>query len=149
MWILSVLPEIFLHTIFWVGAIGTALGFVLHIIPGLGAYKLPVQVGGILLLALGCYLEGGLANDKIWQLRAKELELKNSKIETEIAKQDVKIVEKVVTQTKIIKERGQDVVKYVDREVVKYDTKFIKGGICELPPEFYEAYNKSLEIPTK
>lgn len=101
------------------------------------------------MLTLGSYLEGALSNDKIWQLNALQLENKNAKIETTIAKEDIKIVEKVVNKTKIIKERGQDIIKYVDREIVKYDTRFLKGNECEMPKEFFEAYNKSMELPTK
>jgi hypothetical protein len=149
MWILSVLPETFLHLIFWAGVIITALGFLIDIFPVISRYKLPIQLVGILVMIFGSYLEGGLANEKIWQLRAKELEAANAKIETEVAKKDIKIVEKVVTETKIIKEKGEEVIKYVDREVVKYDTKFIKGGECELPNEFFKAYNDSLEGPKK
>jgi len=149
MWILSVLPESFLHAIFWIGVLSTALSYVTGILPFLRTYKLALQIGGILVLALGAYLEGALSNEKIWQLKALQLEAQNSKVETEIAKQDVQIVEKVVNKTKIIKERGQDVIKYVDREIIKYDTKFIKGGECEIPKEFFEAYNKSMELPTK
>lgn len=149
MWILSVLPETFLHLIFWAGVLITALGFLINVFPVISKYKLPVQLVGILIIMLGSYLEGGLANEKIWQLRVKELEAANAKVETEVAKKDIKIVEKVVTETKIIKEKGEEVIKYVDREVVKYDTKFVKGGECELPNEFFKAYNDSLEGPKK
>jgi hypothetical protein len=149
MWILGILPELFLHLIFWAGVVVTAIGFLIHMLPFISKYRLPIQLGGIMLLVLGSYLEGGLANEKIWQLRVKELEAANAKVETEVAKQDVKIVEKVVTQTKVIREKGDEVVRYVDREVVKYDTKFIKGGECELPNEFFKAYNDSLEGPKK
>ena len=37
--------------------------------------------------------------------------------------------------------QGAEVIKYVDREVVKYDTKFAPGGICEIPKEFFTAHD--------
>jgi hypothetical protein len=149
MWILSVLPETILHLIFWAGVLIIIAGFLIDLIPGVSKYKLAVQLLGILVAIFGAYLEGGLANEKIWQLRVKELEAANAKVETEVAKQDIKIVEKVVTETKVIKEKGDEIIRYVDREVVKYDTKFVKGGECELPDEFFKAYNNSLEGPKK
>ena len=59
----------------------------------------------------------------------------------------MKIVEKVVTKTQIVKTRGQDIIKYVDKEIVKYDTKFAPGGVCEIPKEFIEAHNRAAEVP--
>jgi hypothetical protein len=56
-------------------------------------------------------------------------------------------VEKVVTKTQIIKTRGEDIVKYIDREIVKYDEKFAKGGVCEIPQEFIDAHNRAAEAP--
>ena len=61
--------------------------------------------------------------------------------------ENIKIVEKVVNKVQIVKTRGQDIVKYVDREIVKYDTKFAPGGVCEIPKEFVEAHNRAAEAP--
>ena len=59
------------------------------------------------------------------------------------AKENIKIVEKVVKKIEIVRVQGNEVIKYVDREVVKYDTKFAPGGICELPKEFFIAHNNA------
>jgi hypothetical protein len=56
-------------------------------------------------------------------------------------------VTKVVTKTQVIRTRGADIVKYVDREIVRYDEKFAKGGICEIPQEFIKAHNSAAEAP--
>ena len=61
----------------------------------------------------------------------------------ESAKENVKIVEKVVKKLEIVRIQGAEVIKYVDREVIKYDTKFEPGGICELPKEFFIAHNNA------
>ena len=37
------------------------------------------------------------------------------------------------------------VKQYIDREIVKYDTKFAPGGQCEIPKEFIDAHNQSAE----
>lgn len=149
MWIFTVLPDWVFHAIFAVGLVGTIAGFVLGMIPIISRYALPIRIISVLVLALGIYLQGGLADNAKWVQRANELKAQIAEMESQIAKQDVKIVEKVVTQTQIVKERGAEVIRYVDREVIKYDTKFAAGGECALPPEFYTAYNESLGIEEK
>ena len=47
----------------------------------------------------------------------------------------------------IVKIKGEEVIKYVDRELVKYDTKFAAGGQCEIPKEFIKAHNDAAEAP--
>ena len=51
----------------------------------------------------------------------------------------------MITKTQIVRTRGEDIIRYVDREVIKYDEKFAKGGICEIPQEFINAHNDAAE----
>ena len=76
-----------------------------------------------------------------------EVEARVAAAEEAGRKENVKIVTKVVTKTQIIRTRGADIVKYVDREIVKYDTKFAPGGQCEIPSEFIKAINDAAEAP--
>ena len=99
----------------------------------------------VLLLSSGYY--GYTISEDKWLQRIKELESKVAKAEEESTKENVKIVEKVVTKTKLIETRGEDIIKYIDREVVKYDEKFSKGGVCEIPHEFIKALNDAAEEP--
>ena len=145
MWILSFLPEWVFHLMLLVGILGTVAGFVLGMIPGIKTYIIPIRVISLLVLSLALYLEGGLADYKAWELKVKEVEAKLAEAEAKSAVENVKIVEKVVTKTQIVKTRGKDIVKYVDREIVKYDTKFAKGGMCEIPQEFIKAHNDAAE----
>jgi hypothetical protein len=149
MWIFSVLPDTVIHLILTVGIIGTVAGFLLGMVPLVKKYKLSIQVISLLILSFGLYLEGGLADNKIWEARVAEVKVKLAEAEAKSAKENVKIVERVVTKTQIVKERGADIIKYVDREVVKYDTKFLPGGICEIPKEFIKAHNDAAEAPKK
>jgi hypothetical protein len=55
----------------------------------------------------------------------------------------------VVTRTQLVREKGQEVIRYVDREIVRYDTKFAPGGQCEIPEEFIKAHNDAAEAPQK
>lgn len=147
MFILSILPDWVFHAITIAGVLGTIVGFVLGMIPAVKTYIIPVRVISILLLSLGLYLEGGLADYKVWEARVKEVEAKLAQAEVQSVKENTKIVTKVITKTQIVKTRGQDIVRYVDREIVKYDTKFAPGGQCEIPQEFIKAHNDSAEQP--
>ena len=147
MWIISFLPDWVFHAITFVGVLGTVAGFVLGMIPAIKTYIIPVRVISILLLSFGLYLEGGLADYKVWEAKVKEVEAKLAEAELKSAKENTKIVTKVITKTQIVKVRGNDIVKYVDREIVRYDTKFAPGGQCEIPKEFIKAHNSAAEAP--
>ena len=144
MWIFTIAPDYVIHLVFAVGVIGMIAGYIVGFIPSMKMYKLAVQIVAILVLSFGLYLEGGLSDYKEWEFKANELQAKISKMETEMAKEDVKIVEKVVNKTQVVREKGKEVIVYVDREVAKYDEKFSANGQCALPSEFFKAYNDSL-----
>lgn len=146
MWILSILPEAIIHTIFIIGVLGTIAGFVLGFIPFIKAYKLAIQVCSILLLVLGVFLEGALADNQKWQLRVKELEVKLAQAETKSSEKNVEIQEKIVEKTKVVREKGKDIIKYVDREVVKNQEviKFIEN--CPIPKEIVDLHNQATEL---
>ena len=59
--------------------------------------------------------------------------------------ENIKIVEKIVTKTKVIHEKGEEVVKFIEVEVAKFDDKFAEGKECALPKEFYKALNDAVE----
>lgn len=149
MWIFTVLPDTVIHLILTLGIIGTVVGFFLGMVPLVKKYKLIIQIVSLLILSFGLYLEGGLADNKIWEARVAEVKVKLAEAEAKSAKENVKIVERVVVKTQVVKERGADIIKYVDREIVKYDTKFLPGGICEIPKEFIKAHNDAAEAPKK
>ena len=147
MWIISFLPDWIFHLMLIVGVLGTVAGFVLGMIPMIKQYVIPIRVISLLLLCIALYLEGGLADYQVWEAKVKEVEAKLAQAEAQSAKENTKIVEKIVTKTQIVKTRGADVIKYVDREIVKYDTKFAPGGQCEIPKEFIKAHNDAAEVP--
>ena len=147
MWILQWLPNWIFYGIFFVGLLGLLATYVMKFIPLVYVYRTPIQAVSILAIAIGTYMSGAISNEEEWQAKVKEMEAKVAAAEVESQKENVKIVEKVVTKTQIIRTRGEDIVKYVDREVVKYDTKFLPGGVCEIPKEFIKALNDAAEAP--
>ena len=118
-------------------------------VPLIKQYSLPIQVVGVLLTILGVWYEGGIAKDAEWKLKVAEAETRVREAEARAATQNVKVVTKYVDKVRVVKEQGQEVIKYVDREIVKYDTKFAAGGQCEIPKEFLTALNRAADKPTQ
>lgn len=147
MWILQWLPNWIFYGIFFAGLLGLLATYVMKFIPLVYVYRTPIQAVSVVLIALGTYMSGAISNEETWQARVKEMEAKVEAAAVESAQENVKIVEKIVKKTEYIKTRGQDIVSYIDKEIVKYDTKFLPGGQCEIPKEFIEAHNRAAEAP--
>ena len=139
MWIFTFLPTWVFHAIFVAGALALLAGMFFSFIPLISKYNVPVKVLGYVLLAFGLFFEGGLNDNMIWQARVAEMELKVAAAEVESAKENTKIVEKIVRRTEIVKTKGRDVIQYIDREVTKYD------NTCIIPTEFIKALNDAAE----
>ena len=146
MWILSILPDAAIHIIFGLGILGTIAGFVLGFIPLVKTYQLAIQVISILVLIFGVYLEGGLADYKEWELRVKEMEAKVAQAEAQSANKNIEIQEKIVEKTKVVREKGKDIIKYVDKEVIKKEEviKYIEN--CPVPKEIIDLHNQATEL---
>jgi hypothetical protein len=146
MWILSILPEWAFHLILSAGIIGTVVGFAMGMIPAIKQYKLPIQVISLLVLSLGLYLEGGLADYKEWEARVKEMEAKVAVAEEKAKTANVEVQEKIVTQTKVIREKGKEIIKYIDKEVVKTEEiiKYIEN--CPVPKAIIDIHNDAATL---
>jgi hypothetical protein len=147
MWILNWLPNWIFYAIFFAGLLGLLATYVMKFIPFVYVYRTPIQAISILAIVIGTYMSGAISNEEAWQAKVKEMEAKVAAAEVKSAKENIKIVEKVVTKTEYITRRGQDIIQYVDKEIVKYDTKFAPSGVCELPKEFIKAINNAAETP--
>lgn len=139
MWILQWLPNWIFYAILLMGLIGFLITYLLKFIPipVLYMYRAPIQIVSVIFIVIGVYMAGSIANNDAWEAKVKEVQLKLAEAEAQGQKETIKIVEKVVVQEKIVRQRGQDIVQYVDREVVKYDNK------CEIPPPFVDAHNQA------
>jgi hypothetical protein len=145
MWLIQYLPEILVHFIFTAGILGVIAGFVLGFIPAIKPYKLAIQVISLLVLVFGGYLEGALADYKAWELKVKELEVKVAQAEAKSAQTNTVIKERVVTKTRVVREKAAEVIKYIDRDVIKKEEviKFVER--CSLPGDIVDAHNKAVD----
>ena len=141
----------FCNILLLIGTVLTVAGFFIHRIPMplLWQYQLPFKIVGMLLLVAGVYFRGGYAVEAEWRERVAEVEAKLRAAEEQSAKENVRIQERVVKKTEYITRRGQDIIQYVDKEIVKYDVKFAPGGQCEIPREFITTINRAAEAPPK
>lgn len=144
MWLLHFLPDTFLqfivNAVLITGIIGTVLfcfllNKILRFFPPLAAYYKALQIGSVVILLAGVYFKGGYATEMLWRDKVKEVEAKLAEAETASKKENIKIVERVVKKTEVVRQRGRDVVQYIDREVTKYD------NTCVIPKEFIKAHN--------
>jgi hypothetical protein len=136
MWLLKFFPDWIFYGILIVGACGIPLS---RFVPMM--YRSAVQALSAGLFIIGVFMAGAIHDNTAWLDRVKDLQLKLKDLEIASQQENIQIEEKIIEKTKIVKERGQDVIKYIDREVVKYDES------CKLPKEFVDALNKAAEQP--
>jgi 4-hydroxyphenylpyruvate dioxygenase-like putative hemolysin len=139
MWILQFLPNWLFYILLLVGIAAFVATKFLTILP---QAKL-IQAGSVAVVAFSVYMIGAISNNDAWLARVREMETKVAEAEAKSATTNTDIVEKTVVKTKVIRERGQDIVQYVDREVVKFDTN------CVIPKEFVTVHNRAAEAPKK
>lgn len=139
MWILQFLPNWIFYVLCFAGIAAFLVTKFVKILPNAQL----IQAASVAVVAVSIYMIGAISNNDAWLARVKEMETKVAEAEAKSATANTDIVEKTVIKTQVIKERGQDIVKYVDREVVKYDTT------CLVPKEFVAAHNKAAEAPKK
>lgn len=156
MFVLSFVPDAWLemvvNTVLVVGAVMTFLSFfvinrILRLWPGLSAYYFPVQLISAALLIAGVYFKGSYQTEAHWRAKVAEAEEKVRIAEQKAADATAQVETKVITKTKVVQGRTQTIEKEIVKEIVKYDTRFIPGGECEIPREFITLHNRSAESP--
>lgn len=156
MWIFTIAPEWVIHLIFSVGLLGVIAGFVLGFIPFINRYLLPIKIISLIVFAFGLYLEGGLADNKEWQLKVKEVEAKVAKAEAESARLNTELQAALTNKTDVIKQKGDTIIKYVDRYRDREVLKTVEGPervrveevikyveTCPVPKELIDIHNQA------
>lgn len=149
-WALSLIPDPVLSLIYWViialGITGIIAGWLGRWIPFYGQYASILKPIGIILLVLGVWLRGGYDVEMAWRAKVAEMEDKIKQAEAVSKDANVQIQEKVIEKTKIVREKGKDIIQYVDREVVKKEEiiKYIEQ--CPVPKEIIDLHNQATEL---
>lgn len=145
-WILGWLPTWFWSAAFLAGCAALIGSQLLQFIPIINVYKMPLQIAGIVMLLLSIWFLGAASNEEKWKQKVKVLEEKIAKNEQASGKINIVIEERVVYNTKVIKQKGDEILKYIDREVINNIEviKFVEN--CPIPREIISIHNEAAQI---
>lgn len=137
MWFFNFIPETLFYTLFVVAVIGYLVSLLL---PS-SILKKQVKITSVVVLVISIYLLGMLKVNNWWKDKAAALEQQVVELAAKSAETNTIIEKQLVTKTQVVKVRGEEIVKYIDREIVKYNTQ------CEIPKEFITQHNRAAEQP--
>ena len=145
-WMLGLIPE-WVWTTLLVGSVaGILAALLLKRIPFISQYRFPIQVVSIASLLVSIWFISANSTNAVWEAKIKDLEAKVKQAEEAANTKNVEIQEKIVTKTKVIKEKGKTQIEYVDR-VVTQDKEVIKYiEQCPVPKAIIDAHNAAAEL---
>lgn len=132
MFLLSFIPDWFFYSFIAIGFVALLLSKFIPLF-----YRSLVQIAAVVLIGIGLFMSGAIHNENEWKLKISKLEKDLAEANAKAAVENVKIVEKVVVKKEYYKTKGQDIIQYIDREVVKYNDR------CEIPEAFVESHDKA------
>lgn len=148
MWLLHFLPEglisFIVHGLVFLGVIGVFLSFfvinkILRMMPVAANYYRTAQIVSVVILTLGVYLWGGYSMEMAYRERVAELQAQLEEAKKESGKVNTVIETKVVTQTKVIKQKGETIIQQVDKIIpVEKD--------CAIPKEVIDVHNDAARM---
>lgn len=143
MWILSFLPDWIFYGILFLGVVGLLATYLLRFIPipALYMYRTPIQLVSVLFIAFGVYMAGAISNEEAWKARVAKLEKDYAEAQVKSEKVNTEVITKYITKKEVIHQKGEEQIRYIDREIVKYNE------ICKLPKEVIEFHNKAAKAP--
>lgn len=146
MWLMSIIPDsIFYEFILSIIGIGAALfvfGTFAVFLPLVKGWGMVMRTVGVVLLILSVYLYGGYGTEMKWRAEAAKLKADMDRKIALSEQSSKQIVTKYVTQTKVIKEKG-DAIKKLSQHVKEADAK------CDVPKSFVLLHDSAAknEVP--
>lgn len=137
MWFFNFIPGTLFYALFVVAVLGYLVSLLL---PNTLLQK-QVKITSVVVLVVSIYLLGMLKVNNWWKDKAAALEQQVVELAAKSAETNTVIEKQLVTKTQVVKVRGEEIVKYIDREIVKYNTQ------CEIPKEFITQHNRAAEQP--
>jgi hypothetical protein len=127
MWLLSFVPDWIFYGLALASFVALILATFLKVIPFIGKYAIPIQLLSFVVLLVSVFLCGGLSNEASWQLKVAKTNAEIAELKVKSEKVSTKVVTKYIDRIQVVKEKGNEIVKYINKES---DTK------CELPNSF-------------
>jgi hypothetical protein len=146
MWLLSIIPDSILYgfilSVMGIGAALFVFGSFTVFLPLVKGWGMIAKTVGTLLLIGSVYLYGGYGTEMKWRAEAAKLKADMDRKVALSEKQSKQIVTKYVTQTKVIKEKG-DAIKKLSEHVKEADAK------CVVPKSFVLLHDSAAknEVP--
>jgi hypothetical protein len=144
-WMFSLIPDSF---VVWLYYLFTVTGLALYVgsklvklIPFMGQYKLPAEIGGVVILVVTAYLLGGFNAGADWRERIKEMQDKVLAAEVKSKEVNTVIETKVVERVKVVEKKVE-----VVRTIIEKDKEAINAK-CEVPDIAIIDYNKAIADP--
>jgi len=145
-WMLSLLPDWFWSTLLVCSVAGLLAAVVLKRVPFVSNYRFPIQAISIICLVGSVWFLGAASTTAAWKSKIEELEGKVRVAEEQAANKTVEVQEKIVTKTKVIREKAKTQIEYVDR-VVTQDKEVIKYiEQCPVPKTIIDQHNLATEL---
>jgi membrane protein implicated in regulation of membrane protease activity len=154
MWILAWLPDsvllYFIYSALGIGGLITILSVflinpILRWFPVLAAYYKIIQYLGVILLGMGIYFYGSYATEMSWRQRVSDMEEKVRVAEEKSKESNKQLENKVVEKTKIIREKGEVRIEYINRLVEGKTTEIVKDMSAEERAEFERKQQELLD----
>jgi len=134
---LGLLPDWFWALVLIAGILGVLAAWVLKFIPFVANYRLPIQVGSVLLLLVGVYFQGVIANEEKYKAEHARLKELVAKQEAEFKQINQDLSKAQAERDDAIASRGKTITKTIDR--------YIKGDTKEVVKEIVKEKNLSEE----
>jgi len=145
LWVLTLMPDTFIvwfvNILLLLGVIGIVVSFFVKFIPIVNTYRLPIQIGSVIVLMCGIYLQGGIDTEQKWRERVAEEEAKRAEDEEKYKKTNTIIKTKSVEKVKHVKD-----VQVVVQEKIVEKEKIIDAE-CKVAPEAVDILNEAAKNP--
>jgi hypothetical protein len=152
MWLLSFLPtgflELIINAVLIAGVAGTLVGFFGSKIPFVSSYLNTIKYVSIALFCIGLYWKGGFSVEKEWRERVELMEIKVQQAEAQAKEANEQINTKVVERTKVVREKGQIRIEYINRLVEGKTIEIVKD-MSEEERAVFEKKQKELQDALK
>jgi len=148
MWVVEFLPAWLFYATFLIGVAGLGASFIIGLLPFFKQYVLPARIIFTIVLVGSTWFLGAASNEEKWQQRVRELEEKVRIAEQKSQQVNEQIEVKVVEKTKVVKEKGELRIEYVNK-LVKGDTVEIIKDMSEEERQKFLVKQKELQDAIK
>ena len=137
MWIIDFLPAWSFHILLLASIGGLVASQFFKFVPFISTYSLPIQIISTLVLALSIYVQGGLAEQAVWEAKVKALEAKVAIAEEQSKTANAKLETALAQKTQIVKEVQVVIKDRIVKEAAKIDST------CVVQPQVIEILNQA------